>query len=168
MKVFIDIIRRQSGQSRLAILSATVLVAVLPFFLASAYSPFPGGLSNKAMAAYDASDRTQILRGMGNFERTRYGRTVRDLLAKNSDAFLEMVGGDLELALSMPSLKRTDGPMQIWQYRSGVCVLDVFLQENNVVHYEMRSPGKAVLRAVSKSGEKMPDNAACMKTLLNT
>ena len=152
----------------MAILSATVLVAVLPFFLASEYSPFPGGLSNKAMAAYDASDRTQILRGMDDAERARHGRTIRDLLAKNPDSFLEMVADDIELALSIPSLKRTDGPMQIWQYRNGVCVLDVFMRENNVVHYEIRSPGKAVLRAVSKSGEKLPDNEVCMKALLDT
>ena len=167
MKKFTNIIRQQSGQARVAILLATMFVALMPFFLASTYSPLHGGLSNKALAAHDASDRAVLMQDMSRAERARYGRTVRELLVRDPDAFLNLVEGDLAMALSVPSLKRTDGSVQIWQYRSGVCVLDVFLQDDSVVHYEMRGPGKAVLRAVpAKSGKLAPDSVSCMKALV--
>ena len=163
--------RGQSGQTRVAVLLATVLLAMMPFWLAGSYSPLPGSLSNKALAASDATGREQALQGMSGSERVRYGRAVRDRLLKDTDSFLSMSGGDLALVLSVPALQRRDGVSQVWQYRSGVCVLDVFLQDDNVVHYEVRSPGKAVLRAASKSGKPSlpagPDNSACLKALVS-
>lgn len=165
MKSILDIVKRQSGQARAAILLATVVVSVTPFFLASRYAPLHGGLSNKALAAYDASDRAELLQEMSAAERTRHGRAVRDLLTRDPENFLNLAGDDLVMALSAPVLKRVDGNTQVWQYRSGVCVLDVFIQEKGVVHYEMRTPGKAVLRAVPKSGKPAPDSGSCMRTL---
>lgn len=172
MKKISGILRQQSGQARIAILLATALAALLPFLLANDNSPLPHGFSNKAEAAYDAAGRIpedalaagrETIRG-----RQQYGRAVRSRLERDPAAFLDLGEADLIAALSHPSLKRTDGAAQMWQYRSGVCVLDVFMQDGNIVHYEMRSPGKAVLRAATKTGAPAPDRMACIRTLTRT
>jgi hypothetical protein len=57
----------------------------------------------------------------------------------------EVMGMDmpsLKNALGLPSVTRRERPAQIWQYRAGGCVLDVFFYEDSgierVVHLEAR------------------------------
>lgn len=155
-----------------AIVTATLLLVLTPFWLAGTHAPFHGSLSNKALAAADASGRAQILEGMSKTERAQYAREIRNKILNDPSSVAGLGDIDIALALQPPELQRKDGPVQVWQYRSGVCVLDVFLQGGNVVHYEMRNPGKAVLRGVSKNedrggGESQePDHSTCLKTII--
>jgi hypothetical protein len=57
--------------------------------------------------------------------------------------------GELERRLGSPALLRREPPAQVWQYRPGACVLDVFLYERDggpvVVHLEARDLSAAVV-----------------------
>ncbi|HEY8192223.1 MAG TPA: hypothetical protein VIG74_07345 [Alphaproteobacteria bacterium] len=160
---------RKPGEARAAILVATLCVALLPFWLANRNDPEHAWLSNKAEASTDATPdaRAQYLQGMTERGRERYGRTVRETLFKKPDTILKLIGDDILLALAQPDLKRVDGAGQIWQYRSDSCVLDVFLQSGNVVHYEMRQREKAaLLPREQKTPSPVQNKAACLKTMV--
>lgn len=155
--------RKSPEQVRATILLATVLIALFPFWLANSHN---SSLSNKALGAADAAVRARLLQDMNGGERSRYSRIVRDRLLKDPDSFLKMGGDDLAMVFSPPSLRRVEGDTQIWQYRSGVCVLDLFIDGGNVVYYEMRRPGKAILRGTGNNPGAAPDRAACLKTII--
>jgi hypothetical protein len=160
---------RKPGQTRVAILVATLCIALLPFWLANRSDPEHAWLSNKAEASTDATldARTQYLQGMTERGRERYGRTVRETLFKKPDTILNLIADDVLLALAQPDLKRVDGEGQIWQYRSESCVLDVFLQSGNVVHYEMRQREKAaLLPSEQKTPSPVQNKTACLKTMV--
>jgi hypothetical protein len=52
---------------------------------------------------------------------------------------------DLDRKLGQPSLLRRESPAEVWQYRNGTCVLDLFVYEEagrrRVVHLEARDSG---------------------------
>jgi hypothetical protein len=72
----------------------------------------------------------------------------------------------VEDALGTPSFRRRDPPAEIWQYRMGICTLDLFLYKEGgrttVSHYAVRVPGggtmseRACLDEVLRRGEKKP------------
>lgn len=159
--------RKSPEQVRATILLATVILALFPFWLANGHGSLSHSLSNKALGAADAAVRARLLQDMSGGERSRYGRMVRDRLFEDPDSFLKMGGEDIAMVFSRPSLKRIEGDTQIWQYRSGVCVLDLFIDGGNVVYYEMRRPGKAVLRGpADKALGGVPDPSACLKAII--
>jgi hypothetical protein len=58
----------------------------------------------------------------------------------------ELVGLDsaaIEQRLGTPALRRRDAPAELWQYRSPLCVMDLFLYSENgsfkVTHVELHS-----------------------------
>src|SRR5258706_16120031 len=58
----------------------------------------------------------------------------------------ELVGLDstiVEQRLGSPALRRRDAPAELWQYRSPLCVMDLFLYSDGrsfkVTHVELRS-----------------------------
>lgn len=154
--------RKNRPQVRATILLATVLIALFPFWLANTHH---GSISNKALGAADATVRARLLQDMDSADRNRYVRIFRDRLLQDPETFLTMGESDLAMVFSRPSLKRIEGNTQIWQYRSGVCVLDLFIDNGHVVYYEMRRPGKAVLRGTDNPGAAA-DQPACLKTII--
>lgn len=66
----------------------------------------------------------------------------------------------VEDALGAPGFRRRDPPAEIWQYRVGLCTLDLFLYKDaagtTVSHYAVRSP----------SGTSVSERA-CLDEVLN-
>jgi len=169
MKKLSHIIRQQSGQTRLAILLATVLVSLAPFWLASGHTALQGWLSNKALAATDATGRVEILQNMAEPDRKRHAGAVRAFLIKSPESIMGLSAEDVVMALSQPGLKRVDGEVQAWQYRGKNCVLDVFFSmQGGVVYYEMRAHAMAVMLPVTKkdaAADPAVDHMSCLKGL---
>lgn len=63
--------------------------------------------------------------------------------ARALDRLVGLRAPQLAALLGRPDLRRRDGHAEIWQYRAGACVLDVFLYDENggprVAHAETRS-----------------------------
>lgn len=64
--------------------------------------------------------------------------------------FVGMKANEIAAMLGEPSFRRRDPPAEIWQYRSGSCVLDLFLYSDGqekptyaVTHAEARQRGSA-------------------------
>ena len=63
------------------------------------------------------------------------------------ERLLGLAPGDLEGLLGRPELVRRESPAQVWQYRTGACVLDVVLYDvavgRQVTYVEARDRGGA-------------------------
>ena len=58
---------------------------------------------------------------------------------------LKISSGDVMDLLHEPELMRVEHKMQMWQYRTASCVLDLYLQDSGeVTHYEMRARDSGV------------------------
>lgn len=93
-------------------------------------------------------------------------RYMQKALTARADNLGKMHGATVLAALSEPSLIRSDLPTVIWQYRSSLCVLDVYFKSEKedvvlapVIHYEIRS------RAADEN-EEQPDEKRCIKSLI--
>ena len=55
----------------------------------------------------------------------------------------DLSAAQLTTLLGAPDVRRREGPAEVWQYRAGACVLDLFLYEERgalrVAHAEIRS-----------------------------
>ena len=66
-----------------------------------------------------------------------------------------MKRADIARMLGRPDLLRRDGDAEIWQYRAGSCILDIFLYEEpggmRVAHADFRgnAPGRSCADAVA-------------------
>ena len=94
-----------------------------------------------------------LMARMSAQESGRYASTLAELLRHDPRMFLRLVESDVKLILDEPDLRRTEGGLAIWQYRSQTCVLDVYLSKEfdkngysdtmRVVDYEARPRLKA-------------------------
>ncbi len=93
-------------------------------------------------AAYGAS-----VPDMSAQSQQRYARKLRSKVKKNSQYLAKMHKYDVLVTFDEPELVRLDGSVSSWQYKSEVCVMDVFFaqnddktdeQANNVIYYEIR------------------------------
>jgi hypothetical protein len=75
--------------------------------------------------------------------------------AKPADRFHGMKRTDIARLLGRPDLLRRDGDAEIWQYRAGGCILDIFLYDEpggmRVAHADLRgnAPGRSCAEAVA-------------------
>jgi hypothetical protein len=53
--------------------------------------------------------------------------TIRPQPPKDTRELIGLERGEVEARLGTPALRRRDAPAEIWQYRSPLCVLDLFL-----------------------------------------
>lgn len=89
----------------------------------------------------------------------------------NTNALMGMTTADITAMLDAPPLRRAEGPVEVWQYRTEACVLDLYLKTENktatVVHYEFRVRDKAVLGQEQAAVTPVRDPAGCMGTLFS-
>ncbi len=75
------------------------------------------------------------------------------------DALIGLDPQQIGEALGMPGLQRREPPAEVWQYRSQICVFDLYLYEeegaNRAVHYEARSRSNGTV-----------DPAACLGSVV--
>lgn len=152
-----------SMSPRRAIFLFAVCLFLTPFVMATASSHH---FSNTAMAAIGHG----YLDGMPAGDRLRYARAIHGKLDRNPEALLKLSGFDVRLAFVKPDLVRSDGDIEVWQFRTGDCVLDIFVSEdgkrNDVIHYEMRTRDKAMLSSQEGDAQKSFDLGACMQNIL--
>lgn len=112
-----------------------------------------------AAFAYSAasSNARMDLSDMSKPQMYRYALSVQSAAANNPDRILSLTAQDVRLILASPDLDRRDGAGAVWQYRTASCVLDVFMAENEIRHYEFRSRRLGDETAV--------DASACLKDL---
>lgn len=108
--------------------------------------------------------------------------TARGFKSSNPDTLLRLTRGDVASALGAPSIRRNEPPAEIWQYKTGKCVLDVYFyaagpsthpDASEVSYFEMRRPEK--LQIGSLTGEipetielkSERDQKACLKAVLD-
>lgn len=124
-----------------------------------------------------------VLAGMTPAELNRKGKLLRDMVRRDSSALKNMMDVDLRIAFGDPGLKREEGGVEVWQYRSGECVMDVYFQEPapthtggreiapldyaHVVHYELRRRGKALFMPSQEAADDVSvDTQVCIPGLL--
>ena len=170
MKIFENLVRyllvhtRRKG--RLAFSSrealSLVLIAGLPFVMVSSFS-INKNIQQNAAYAYASSQNADI--SIGDAE--RLSRQMVAQVKGNPAALLKLKGAQINFLFSTPGLQRHEGEMNVWQYRTDSCVLDLYVADGgrgNVVHYETRARVKA-----SHSDEGDMDVAAardCVRSVL--
>ena len=164
----IDAFRHESGRVRLAISALSVVISLSPFAVLSGGSALHDWLSNRAMAAAEASGNIDV-------DPSRQAKIVRSSIRETSDAIIGLEGSDVLMAFSFPELKRMEGPMRIWQYRGDDCVMDIYLKDGgandagsaSVIHYEVRTRDKAVLRPEMKIQGRVADKNECTQAIMD-
>lgn len=129
---------RQVFSSRDAL--SLILIAGLPFVMASSFSINKNVLHNRAFA-YAASSSAD----MSGHEVDRLTRQLAAQVKGNPETLLKLKGAQVELIFSTPGLARHEGDMELRQYRTHDCVLDLYIAQNGrgaVVHYETRARTK--------------------------
>jgi len=127
--------------------------------------------ANNAMAATRAMlpehDISDILSAR---ERAHYASTLNGLIADQPDKILDLIGPDILVMYDEPDLQRQDGGFDIWQYRTDLCVLDVYLDNaadtGMVMHYEVR-PRKLAAFGAEGQHERQADHARCLQSLFD-
>lgn len=118
-----------------------VLIAGLPFVMVSSLS-INKNLHQNAAYAYASSQNADI--SVNDAE--RMSRQVAAQVKGNPEALLKLKGAQVTLLFSTPGLQRHEGTMNVWQYRTDSCVLDLYVADGGhgaVVHYETRARVKA-------------------------
>lgn len=161
MKIFENLVRylivhtRRKG--RLAFSSrealSLVLIVGLPFVMVSSLS-INKNLHQNAAYAYASSQDADI--SVSDAE--RMGRQLAAQVKGNPAALLKLKGAQISMIFNKPGLQRHEGTMNVWQYRTNSCVLDLYVADGGrgpVVHYETRARVKA-----SRSDDDAMDNTA--------
>ena len=156
----------------------TLAVLLLVFSTGQRLSRGDSFSPGSAMAATPV-DRPFVLAGMTPGELDRESRMVRDVMRQDTGSLMDMMDVDLRLALGDPGLRRQEGDVQVWQYRSSQCILDVYLTDPaavqgalnpnyaHVVHYDVRSRVKAALVPVSVAQDIPADEGQCLQSLMD-
>jgi hypothetical protein len=100
------------------------------------------------------------LSSMSKPQMFRYALSVQTAATQNPDVILSLSADDVKLMLAAPDLDRRDGAGAVWQYRTASCVLDVFMAEDRIKHYEFRSRRLGDDTAI--------DAPSCLKDLYTT
>jgi hypothetical protein len=95
-------------------------------------------------------------------------RYMQKALMARADNLVKMHGATVSAALGEASLIRADLPTVVWQYRSNICVLDIFFKAESedvvlspVIHYEIRS------REMSEGASStQTDDRRCIRSLI--
>lgn len=95
----------------------------------------------------------------------RYALILSELITKNPQHLLRLTDEDIQLLFGDPDLRRADGPVAVWQYRSEACVLDVYIRDGRrAVDFEVRPrdraapdvPATPCLDNLARAGRQLP------------
>lgn len=122
---------------RAILLPEAILLSGLLVFggYASQYFDFHGGQQALASSTSMAiQDGIQVSQGQ-----KRKVKSLRDRLHRHPDDLLRLSGSDIVTVFNAADLQRSDGGMTILQFRGEQCILDIFLNGRDVIHYESRT-----------------------------
>lgn len=110
--------------------------------LAMGLSLFLVGSCNESASLFDNIDKRVDLSSLDKEDLIRYGYKIQAALTYKPADLKHLRRDDLKLALAAPDLDRKDGAVNVWQYRSENCVMDVYWTKPNdqatIKHYEFR------------------------------
>ena len=120
---------------RAILLPEAIVLSVLLIFggYASQHFDFHGGQQALASANTAIQEGVPVLQGQ-----KRKTKALRERLHRHPDHLLRLSGSDVTTAFNAADLQRSDGGMTILQFRGEQCILDIFLNGQDVVHYESR------------------------------
>jgi hypothetical protein len=151
--------------ARFFITVATAILCILPFLVVST-NGVQAFISSRALAATDATVSPSEDEGS-----IGYGRALRERLARAPDTLLNLRDADILFAFAQPQLRRMEGPVRLWQYRTENCVMDVYFREQgkalSVVHYELRPRDKAVFADHPVQSDSRFQEKSCVQALLS-
>lgn len=140
-----------------------VFLAGLPFVMMGSISINKTVNSNMAYA-YVAEDSG---RALTNAESDRLGRQIAMQVRAEPDTLLRLKKKEVSLILDRPGLERAEGSMGVLQYRTDSCVLDLYIGDEAVTHYEMRTRGKVTDMRAHGAGEMSPQQKKdCIRNIL--
>jgi len=126
--------------------------------------------TNRALAATRGmAPEHSILESMSKGERAQYAAALSELVTDKPEKMYQLIGQDFLVMFREPDLKRADGPLSVWQYRTDACILDVFFKRAGddsgaVTHYEMRPRKTAAFDGVN--GQDSAVNAPqCLRSI---
>lgn len=117
---------------------------------------------------------------VNSYAGTKYVQNVASLLQENSDNFLKLNAEDVYAVFNKPNLERRDLGVVVWQYRSKNCVLDLYfdagkddadlsIDDNEVIHYDMRKRDKVKLGAdmdkIAQDVKSRKSKAGCVLSI---
>lgn len=161
------------ARTHLRTVVASALMLVMPFLLVGSCNTMTIADLGTMVPGAMLRDNP-VLAHMLKKEEGRYARTLADLVENNPQTFLKFVDQDVELLLQKPGLKRADGPMQVWQYRNDICVLDLYIGtdeasgKSRVLDYEVRERIKARMGADHKPVGDDALDADCLRSVIAT
>ncbi len=127
--------------------------------------------TNNALAATRAvAPEHSVFDVMSESERERYAGTLSNLVIDDPETLYQLIGHDFLVMFKEPDLKRQEGRMAIWQYRTVSCVLDIYFEQavgdtsGGVAHYEVRQRKLAAF-GVEGQHEGNVDKALCLEAL---
>ncbi len=143
----------------------------LPFLLVGSCD-----LSQSRSRAYAATgEQTLVLNEENNrssaANQKRYRKVMINRARQDVSTLAGMSPDDVLMILNEPGLRRTEGAVQVWQYRAKACVLDVYIGQDDapgvesVVHYELRSRIRAAWDRPYDAPEPTLDEARCFASV---
>lgn len=140
-----------------------VFLAGLPFVMMGSISINKTVNSNMAYA-YVAEDSG---RALTETESGRLSRQIAMQVRAEPDTLLRLGKKEVSLILDRPGLERSEGNMGVLQYRTDSCVLDLYIGDEAVTHYEMRARGKVTDMRAHGAGEMSPqEKKDCIRNIL--
>jgi hypothetical protein len=120
---------------RAMLLPETILLAGLIVFSSYASDHFDFHPGQRALAAAN----TVIQDGVPASGLKRRQRALQERLRAHPEDLLRLTSGDVMDIFHSADLQRRDGATTILQFRGEQCVLDIFLNDTDPVHYEFRA-----------------------------
>lgn len=101
-------------------------------------------------------------------EKRRYVSDLYDLVGTDPENLKQLLASDLEQMFNKPELKRREGNVTIWQYRSDACVLDVYFRgdDETPLDYVLRPRNVAYFVGGEESTEDLSE-VDCIDTIIS-
>lgn len=132
------------------------------------------GISRLPFVFPEAPTRTEAelsLLSLSIHDRIAYADGLESLVSEEPSALKKLIGLDAFLLFGRPAFSRQDKSIIIWQYKTSVCVLDLYMDTTTaeqhdpmaapLVHYDTRE------RAQSKTPSSETIERSCLRSLLN-
>ena len=101
-------------------------------------------------------------------EKRRYVSDLYDLVGTDPEQLKQLQVSDLEQMFDQPELKRREGNLTVWQYRSDACVLDIYFRgdDETPLDYVLRSRHVAYFVGGEDSSEDLSE-VDCIDTIIS-
>ena len=101
-------------------------------------------------------------------EKRRYVSDLYDLVGTDPEQLKQLQVSDLEQMFDQPELKRREGNLTVWQYRSDACVLDIYFRgdDETPLDYVLRSRHVAYFVGGEDSFEDLSE-VDCIDTIIS-